>query len=401
MPIRMPIYLDYNATTPVDPRVLEVMIPAFSRDFGNAASRSHRYGWKAEAIVKDAREALAEALGARPEEILFTSGATESNNLALLGVARANRSRGAHIVTSATEHRSVLDPCRQLSSEGFQVTVLPPDGFGITSASAVAAAITPETILVSVMAANNETGTLNPVREIAELCRERGVLFHTDAVQALGKVPVRVDEMPADLVSLSAHKLYGPKGIGALYLRTKSPRLKIEPLLLGGGHERGIRSGTLNVPAIAGFGSATRIAHRQMEGEAARTRDLRDLLHRRISEGLSGVRLNGHRERRLPGTLNLTFDGVDGETLLMDLRDLAVSSGSACSSAASEPSHVLRAMGLSASEAKASIRFSVGRFTTRAEIEFASSQVVRTVAELREGVFGRSTPAAEPATPRG
>jgi cysteine desulfurase len=386
MAIPMPIYLDYNSTTPVDPRVLEVMIPVFSRDFGNAASRTHRYGWKAEAIVKDGREAIASGLGCKPEEITFTSGATESDNLAILGAARATRSHGGHIITSLVEHRAVLDACRQLEREGFRVTYLRPDRSGRTSPEAVEAALTEGTILVSIMVANNETGTINPVAKIGALCRQRGVLFHTDAVQAFGKIPVNVDEIAADLLSITAHKLDGPKGIGALYVRNRSPRVKLSPLFFGGGHEKGLRSGTLNVPGIAGFGCAVRIALAEMENEAVRLAGLRDLLHKRIVSELSDVMLNGHPEERLPTTLNLGFSGVDGETLMMDLRELALSSGSACSSASDEPSHVLTGMGLSAAEARTSIRFSLGRFTTQEEIELAATRVVHVVEDLRDRI---------------
>ncbi len=383
MALKLPVYLDYNATTPVDPRVLEVMLPLFSRDFGNASSRTHRYGWKAEAVVKDAREALAEALGGRPDEIFFTSGATESDNMAVLGVARRCRPKGNHIVTSAIEHHAVLDAARQLETEGFDVTYLPPDSHGQTSVESVAEALTERTVLVSVMAANNEIGTINPVKGIGALCRGRDILFHTDAVQAFGKIPLHAEEINADLISITAHKLYGPKGAGALWVKSRA-RSRLSPLLFGGGQERGVRPGTLNVPGIAGFASAARIAVSFMNEESRRIRELRDWLERQIFSGVPGVRLNGHPVERLPGTLNLTFEAVDGESLLMELRDLAVSAGAACTSAAADASHVLLALGAPPASASASLRFSLGRFTTREEIKFAAHKVVTAVRYLRE-----------------
>lgn len=382
MSVQLPIYLDYNATTPLDPRVLEAMMPALTKDFGNAASRTHPFGWRAEARVKDAREAIAQALGGRAEEIVFTSGATESDSLAVLGAAREAREKGDHVVTSAIEHKAVLDSARALSHEGFRVTYLLPGPDGITSVDAVREALTARTVLVSVMAANNELGTLNPVAAVGALCKERGILFHTDAVQAFGKVPFDAEAVGADLVSVTAHKLYGPKGVGALWVRSKAPRVRLAPLMHGGGHERGFRPGTLNVPGIVGFGAAARIAVAEREAEAARLVVLRDRLFAGIAAHVPTVRLNGHPDERLPGTLNLAFEGLEGDTLLMALRDLAVSSGAACTSASPEPSHVLTGIGLPERLARASIRFSLGRYTTLAEIDVAVETVGRAVPAL-------------------
>jgi cysteine desulfurase len=357
------------------------MLPWLTGDFGNAASRQHAFGWAAESAVAAAREDIAAALGAEPGEIVFTSGATESNNLALLGAARAARGRGNHVVTSAVEHRAVLDPCRQLAAEGFEVAVLVPDATGQTAVEAVAAALTERTILVSLMAASNEVGTLNPVAEIASLCASRGVLFHTDAAQVFGKAPFDVRSGVA-LASLSAHKLYGPKGVGALYLRAR-PRVALSPIVFGGGHEKGLRSGTLNVPGIVGFAAAVRLASRERDVEAVRLAALRDRLDSAIRGALDGVTLNGHRVERLPGNLSLSFAGVDGERLLASLRGVAVSSGSACTTGSAEPSHVLRAIGVPDALAKATIRFGLGRFTTAAEVDFAAAEVVGAVRLLR------------------
>jgi cysteine desulfurase len=385
---RRPVYLDHQATTPLDPRVLEAMLPWLTGDFGNAASRQHAYGWAAESAVAAAREEVAAALGAEPREVVFTSGATESNNLAILGAARAARAKGNHVVTSAVEHRAVLDPCRALEAEGFEVTVLAPDATGRVAASAVAAALTGRTVLVSLMAANNEVGTLNPVAEIGALCAERGVPFHSDAAQAFGKVPFGVRSGVA-LASLSAHKLYGPKGVGALWVRAR-PRVALAPIVHGGGHERGLRSGTLNVPGIVGFGAAVKLARRELEAEGPRLAALRDRLDGAIRGALDGVTLNGHAVERLPGNLSLCFAGVDGDRLIASLRDLAVSSGSACTTALAEPSHVLRALGVPEALAKATIRFGLGRFTTEAEVDFAAATVVATVRQLRGEMTSRS-----------
>ncbi len=378
---RRPVYLDHQATTPLDPRVLEEMLPWLTGEFGNAASRQHAWGWAAGSAVEAAREEIAAALGAEPREIVFTSGATESNNLAILGAARAARGRGNHVVTSAVEHRAVLDPCRQLASEGFEVTVVDPDPEGRVAPAALEAALTDGTVLVSLMAANNEVGTLNPVGELSALCAARGVAFHTDAAQAFGKVPLDVASGVA-LVSISAHKLYGPKGVGALYVRNR-PRVPLAPIVHGGGHERGLRSGTLNVPGIVGLGAATRLALRESEAEALRLTALRDRLDGTIRGALDGVTLNGAVADRLPGNLSLSFAGVDGERLVASLRDVAVSSGSACTTASGEPSHVLRALGVPEALARATLRFGLGRFTTRAEVDFAAESVVSAVGRLR------------------
>jgi len=380
---RRPVYLDHQATTPLDPRVLQAMLPWLTGEFGNAASLQHAYGWAAESAVNAAREEIAEALGAAPREVVFTSGATESNNLAILGFARAARRTGAHVVTSAVEHRAVLDPCRALSAEGFEVTPLPPDREGRVSPESVEAALTDRTILVSVMAANNEVGALNPIGRIAALCAERGLAFHTDAAQALGKVPFGVGGGVA-LASLSAHKLYGPKGVGALFVRSR-PRVPLAPILHGGGHERGLRSGTLNVPGIVGFAAAVRIARREREAEAERLGRLRDRLETAIRASLDGVTSNGPPSGpdRLPGNLSLSFAGVDGSRLVSSLRGVAVSSGSACTTASGEPSHVLRALGLPEPLAKATLRFGVGRFTSEGQVDEAAAEVVAVVRRLR------------------
>ena len=391
--------MDSQATTPVDPRVFEAMRPYFSEIFGNAASRTHVFGWEAEAAVEEARHQVAAALGAGDKEIVFTSGATESDNLAVLGVARLLREKGRHVVTGQTEHRAVLDACQALEREGFEVTRLAPDRTGAIFPEQVHDALTDGTILVSLMLANNEIGTIHPIPEIGAVCRERGILFHTDAVQGFTKIPFDVTSASADLASVTAHKLYGPKGTGALYVRGRNPRVRLAPILHGGGHERGLRSGTLNVPGIVGFGKAVEIAMAERETEARRLRLLRRRLNGAIRERVDDATLNGaalpevdaggallpgERERRLPGNLNLSFAGVDGEALLMDLKDLAVSSGSACTSASIEPSHVLQAIGVPDALAHASIRFGLGRFTTEEEVDFAASSVNTAVHRLRE-----------------
>ncbi len=381
--LRLPIYMDNHATTRTDPRVVEAMLPYFSEHFGNAASRTHAFGWKAEEAVDRARAQVAALIGAEPREIVFTSGATESDNLAIKGAARINRRQGDHIITVQTEHHAVLDPCRRLQSEGFRVTFLPVDRFGRVTVAQVAEAITPQTMLVSVMLANNEVGTLQPVAGIGELCKERRVLLHTDATQAVGKIPVDVQELHTDLVSLSAHKFYGPKGIGALYVRRRDPHVRLEPMLDGGGHERGMRSGTLPVPLIVGMGVACELAGREMAAETERCRVLRERLHTGLLANLPDVTLNGHPEERLPNNLNLSFAGVHGEALLMGLRTIAVSSGSACTSASVEPSYVLRAMGVPDELAHSSIRFGLGRFNTAEEVDYAIEEVTRVVRHLR------------------
>jgi cysteine desulfurase len=378
-----PIYLDNNATTRTDPRVLEAMLPYFTDDYGNAASRHHVFGRRAEEAVEQARAQIAGLVGADPREIVFTSGATESDNLAIKGVAAMYRRQGNHLVTVATEHHAVLDPCKRLRREGFDVTFLPVDRFGQIRPEQIADALTDKTVLVSVMAANNEIGTLQPVAAIGRLCKERGVLFHSDAVQAFGKVPIDVEAMGADLLSLTAHKMYGPKGVGALYVRRRNPHVRLEPLFDGGGHERGLRSGTLPVPLIVGFGVACDLCRQEMSAEAERLTRLRERLREGIQGGLSDVFLNGHPTERLPGNLNLSFAHVAGEALLMGLRGVAVSSGSACTSANPEPSYVLRALGLSDELAHGSLRFGLGRFTTAAEVETVIGEVVRMVEHLR------------------
>jgi cysteine desulfurase len=386
MSVQTPVYLDHHATTPVDPRVLEAMLPYSSREFGNAASRTHVFGWRAEAAVDAARESVAASCAARAaREIVFTSGATESNNLALFGVTRALADRGEHVVTAATEHPSVLDPCRALEARGVHVTVLPVDRDGLLDPEAVRKAIGARTVLVSVMTANNEIGVLQPVAEIGAICRERGVVFHTDAAQAVGKIPLALRELPVDLVSFCAHKFYGPKGIGALYVRSGSPRVRLEPLLHGGGHERGLRSGTLAVPLVVGLARALEIAVAERDAESARLAALRDRLWARLREGLDGVRRNGHPDRCLPGNLNLSFAGVDGAAVLAGLRDVAVSSGSACASARPEPSHVLKALGLPDDLVRASLRFGLGRWNTGEEIDWAAERVIEEVRALRTG----------------
>jgi cysteine desulfurase len=379
-----PVYLDHHATTPVDPRVLQAMLPYFSEKFGNPASRNHAFGWEAEQAVEHARSRIAALIGASPREMIFTSGATESVNLALKGVAEAYQGRGDHIVTVVTEHRAVLDTCRRLEARGLRVTYLPVDREGLVNPDEVRRAITERTILVSVMFANNEIGVIQPIREISRVVRERGVLFHSDATQAVGKIPVHVEEDGIDLLSFSAHKLYGPKGVGALYVRSRNPRVELVPQIDGGGHERGLRSGTLNVPAIVGFGEACAICQREMEGEGQRLAALRDRLMNRLLAELDEVVIHGSLKHRLPNNLNLSFLGVEATTLMMNVKELAVSSGSACSSATPEPSHVLRALGLPADLARGAIRIGLGRFNTEEEIEYAAGRLIEAVRKLRE-----------------
>jgi cysteine desulfurase len=379
-----PIYLDYHATTPCDPRVVEAMGPFFAEEFGNPASRTHAYGWNAEQALEGAREEVARLIGARRQEIVFTSGATEANNLALFGVARAGRDRGDHVVVCRTEHKSVLDPCRALEKEGFRVTEVAVRRDGIIDVGGLIDALRPGTLLVSVMHANNEIGVVQPLAEMSRAARERGVLVHTDAAQSVGKIPVDVDELGVDLLSISAHKLYGPKGIGALYVRKRRPRIEMRALLYGGGHERGLRSGTLPVPLCVGLGRACTISGEGMGEEAVRTAAFRDRLWNRLREDLDSIRLNGDSEQRLPGNLNVRFLGVESSALILALPDVALSAGSACTSATPEPTHVLRALGLPAEEALASIRIGVGRFTTEAEIDRAAERIVAEVRRLRE-----------------
>jgi cysteine desulfurase len=381
--LKLPIYMDNNATTRTDPRVVEAMLPYFTESYGNAASRSHVFGRQAAEAVEQARAQVAALTGASPKEIIFTSGATESDNLAIKGTAAMYRPKGHHLVTVQTEHHAVLDPCRRLEREGFQVTFLPVDRFGRVTVDQVAEALTGQTLLVSVMAANNEIGTLQPIREIGRLCKERGVFFHCDAVQAVGKLPLDVEEMGIDLLSLTAHKIYGPKGMGAFYVRSRNPRVRPEPLFDGGGHERGLRSGTLPVSSIVGFGKACELCLEEMPSESARLVQLRERLRGGIMERLDQVFLNGHPTERLPGNLNLSFAYVEGEALLMSLKDVAISSGAACTSASLEPSYVLKALGVSDELAHSSIRFGLGRFNTEEEVDYVIGEVVRTVSRLR------------------
>lgn len=383
--IKTPIYLDNHATTPVDPRVLAAMLPYFTEQFGNASSKNHPFGWEAEAAVDSAREQVAKLIGAAsPREIVFTSGATESDNLAIKGVAQAYRERGNHIVTCATEHKAVLDSCKALEKQGFKVTYLRVQTNGLLDLQRLEESLTDKTILVSIMAANNEIGTIQPVEEIGRLTRRKGILFHTDATQAVGKIPINVDKMAIDLLSLTAHKIYGPKGVGALYVRGAKPRVKVMPMLDGGGHERGMRSGTLNVPGIVGLGIACELGQKEMGGEAERLMGLRERLRTGLVQQLEDVYINGDPVRRLPGNLNMSFAYIDGESLMMGLKEIAVSTGSACTSASLEPSHVLKALGLDDSLAHASIRFGVGRFNTAEEIEYTIGRVAEEVHRLRK-----------------
>ena len=383
--IKTPIYLDNHATTPVDPRVLAAMLPYFTEQFGNASSKNHPFGWEAEAAVDSAREQVAKLIGAgSAREIVFTSGATESDNLAIKGVAQAYRERGNHIVTCATEHKAVLDSCKALEKQGFKVTYLRVQTNGLLDLQRLEESLTDETILVSIMAANNEIGTIQPVEEIGRLTSKKGILFHTDATQAVGKIPINVDKMAIDLLSLTAHKIYGPKGVGALYVRGEKPRVKVMPMLDGGGHERGMRSGTLNVPGIVGLGIACELGQKEMGGEAERLMGLRERLRTGLVQQLEDVYINGDPGRRLPGNLNMSFAYIDGESLMMWLKEIAVSTGSACTSASLEPSHVLKALGLDDSLAHASIRFGVGRFNSAEEIEYTIGRVAEEVHRLRK-----------------
>jgi cysteine desulfurase len=378
-----PIYLDNHATTRTDPRVVAAMMPYFTELYGNAASTSHRFGWDAAEALERAREQVAQAIGAESREIVFTSGATESNNLAIKGVAYASIRRGKHLVTATPEHKAVLDPVKRLAREGWNCTVVPCDQDARVSPQAVEDALTDTTVLVSIMAANNEVGTINPIAEIGRICRDRGIVFHTDAAQAVGKVPLDVQSDCIDMLSLSAHKIYGPKGIGALYVRRGEPQIRVSPLLDGGGHERGLRSGTVAVPLAVALGEAAELASREYPEEAPRILELRNRLHEGLMRRIPDIQLNGPTADRLPGNLNLSFSGVEGEALMMAMRDVAVSSGSACSSTNPEPSHVLLAMGLSEDLARASLRFGLGRFTTAEDIDFAIESVALAVERLR------------------
>ena len=383
--MKFPIYLDSHSTTPIDPRVLETMLPYFTEKFGNAASRNHAFGWEAEEAVETARKQIARLIHADPKELVFTSGATESDNLALRGVVEMDREKGDNMITNSTEHRAILDTAKALESKrGVKVTYLHVDKSGLVSPDDVRHAITDKTILISIMLANNEIGSINPIREIGKIAKEKGILFHCDATQGVGKIPVDVQEMGIDLMSFTAHKMYGPKGVGALYVRKKAPRVRIAPMIDGGGHERGMRSGTLPVPLVVGFGKACELCEQEMTGEARRLAAMRDRLEAGIMNGLDEVYLNGHPTHRLPHNLNISFAYVEGESLLMGLKEIALSSGSACTSATLEPSYVLRALGVGSDLAHSSIRFGLGRFTTDDEVEYTVKRIIETVTRLRE-----------------
>ncbi len=382
--VKLPIYMDNHATTPLDPRVLETMMPYLTNKFGNAASRNHQYGWEAEEAVEQARKQIAALIGADPREIVITSGATESDNLAVKGVAYMYREKGDHIITAVTEHKAILDTCKHLEKDGFRVTFLPVNNKGLVDLDDLKNAITDKTVLISIMTANNEVGVIQDVKEIGRIARERGVLFHTDAVQAAGKVPFDVNSMNIDLASLSAHKMYGPKGVGALYVRRRNPRVLLTPIIDGGGHERGMRSGTLNVPGIVGFGKAAELARIDLAKESAEMFRLREKLRNTFERELDEIYINGDLEKRLPGNLNMSFAYVEGESLLMGINDIAVSSGSACTSASLEPSYVLKALGVGEDLAHTSIRFGVGRFNTEEEVDYVAQRVIDTVRRLRE-----------------
>lgn len=381
--VKLPIYMDNHATTPIDPRVLDRMLPYLRENFGNAASRNHVFGWKAEEAVEHAREQVASLIGATGKEIVWTSGATESTNIALKGAAEFYKDKGNHIITCQTEHKATLDTCKRLERQGYEVTYLPVNGEGLLDLAQLEEAITDKTIIVSIMAANNEIGVIHPIREIGAICKKKGVLFHTDAVQAAGRIDIDVNEMNIDILSLSGHKIYGPKGVGALYVRRR-PRVRLTPIIDGGGHERGMRSGTLNVPGIVGMGYAAEIAKAEMAEENARLRALRDRLWKGLNERLDMLHLNGSWEHRLPNNLNVSFSYVEGESMLMALKDVAVSSGSACTSASLEPSYVLRALGVDDELAHTSIRFGLGRFNTEEEVDYVIDLVAEKVAKLRE-----------------
>jgi len=382
MALQFPIYLDHNATTPMDPRVLEAMVPYFTQKFGNAASRNHPYGWEAEEAVDNARQQVADLIGAGAKEIIWTSGSTESNNLAIKGAARMYAKQGKHIITALHEHKATIDPCKRLAREGYDVTWLEPGEDGIITADMVKAAIRDDTILVSIMWANNEIGTINQIAQIGAACKEKNIIFHTDATQAVGKIPVDVEAAGVDLLSATGHKLYGPKGCGFLYVRRRRPRVRLEPLIDGGGHERGMRSGTLNVTGIVGVGAACAIAQQEMPEESKRLTSLRDKLENGITSQLDMAVVNGHKEHRLPHTSNISFPYVEGESLMMAIKEIAVSSGSACTSASLEPSYVLKALGRGDELAHSSIRFGLGRFTTEEEIDYTIEKTVTNVNKL-------------------
>ncbi len=384
MAIKLPIYMDYHATTPVDPRVVEAMVPYFTEHFGNAASRNHPFGWEAEEAVEKARKQVADLIGANAKEIVFTSGATESDNLAIKGVAEMYREKGNHIITCVTEHKAVIDTCKRLEKEGYRVTYLPVQKDGLVNLADLRNAISDKTILITIMAANNEIGVVQPVGEIGAIAKEKGILFHTDAVQAVGKIPFNVNELKVDLAAMSAHKMYGPKGVGALYVRRRNPRVLLSPLIDGGGHERGMRSGTLNVPGIVGFGKAAELCRLEMAADTQRLAGLRDLLNEKLHKGLDEIYINGSVDQRLPHNLNISFAYVEGESLLMGINDVAVSSGSACTSASLEPSYVLKALGAGDDLAHSSIRFGLGRWTTEEEVDYVAKKLITVVTRLRE-----------------
>ena len=384
MAVKLPIYMDNHATTPIDPRVLDAMLPYFTDKFGNAASRNHAFGWNAEEAVENARQQVASLINATAKEIIFTSGATESDNLMIKGVAEMYREKGNHIITQAIEHKAVLDTCKNLEKHGFEVTYLPVERDGRVDPEAVRKAIKPTTILISIMYANNEIGVINPIAEIGKLAKEHGIIFAVDGVQAVGKVPVDVQKDNIDLLAISAHKIYGPKGVGALYVRRRNPRVQLSAIIDGGGHERGMRSGTLNVPGIVGLGKACEVCQQDMAQEDERLRGLRDRLRKGLEAKLDEVFINGSMEHRLPNNLNMSFAYVEGESLLMGINDVAVSSGSACTSATLEPSYVLKALGVGEDLAHTSIRFGLGRFTSQEEVDYVADKMVQVVTKLRE-----------------
>jgi cysteine desulfurase len=384
MALKIPVYMDNHATTPVDPRVLDAMMPYFTEKFGNAASRNHSFGWAGEEGVENARAQVAKLINASPKEIIFTSGATESNNLAIKGVAEMYREKGNHIITQVTEHKAVLDTCKRLEKYGYEVTYLPVEKDGRINLDDLRRAITPKTILISIMYANNEIGVIQPIEEIGKIAKEKGVFFHVDGVQAAGKIPIDVQRDGIDLLSISAHKLYGPKGVGALYVRRKNPRVQLSAIIDGGGHERGMRSGTLNVTGIVGLGKACEICQQEMAAETKKLSGLRDRLKNAIMSQLDECFINGSMEHRLPHNINISFAFVEGESLLMGINDIAVSSGSACTSATLEPSYVLKALGVGEDLAHTSIRFGLGRFNTEEEVDYVVSRVAETVNRLRE-----------------
>lgn len=384
--MKLPIYMDYHATTPLDPRVLEAMMPYLTSQFGNAASKHHPFGWDAEKAVEQARIHIAQLIGSQAKEIIFTSGATEANNLALKGIADVYKERGHHIITQATEHKCVMDACKFLEKHGCKVTYLPVDHYGQIQILDLEAAITDKTILISIMHANNEIGTVQPIAEIGKIAKHKGILFHVDAAQSAGKIPIDVHKMGVDLLSISAHKLYGPKGVGILYIRSQHPHVRLTPQMHGGGHERGFRSGTLNVPAIVGFGKAAEIAMKEMEEESAKIRELRDRLYMGLFKSLEGgVQLNGHPSERLSNNLNLSFSDVEADSLITEINaEIAISTGSACSSQVVEPSHALKALGLSPQRLQSSVRFGLGRFTTQQEVDYVINRVVKAVEKIKK-----------------